>query len=262
MTRTIPSFLAALIFFAATFANADDNAAKALAKQIGEAHQKTTLASKRAIQSDITLDFGGKRMLDAVLTFSTDGGRSRIEPKSGGVMVFDGKSAWVAPDTKNAGPPPRFHLLTWPYFALAATKLMDGGTIHSDAKSLKLNGQDYDTFKLTFAAGTGDAPKDWYVVYADPKTHVLKALGYIVTYGQSIEEAEKAPHAIVYDDYKTIDGVPIATTWSFYNWNAKDGLVGDPIGKATLSNIRFITPDDNTFAKPANATEDALPPSK
>ncbi len=252
---------AAALACCALVAHADDKA-RALAEKVAEAHARSTLASKPAIQTDIAVDFGGKRVFEGVLTFTTDGGKSRFEPKAGGLMVFDGTSAWVAPNTPNAGPPPRFHLLTWPYFALAATKLTDGGTIHSEPKSMALMGTTYDAFKLTFAAGTGDAPKDWYVVYADPKTHVLKSLAYIVTYGTPIEEAEKDPHAIVYHDYKTIDGVPISTNWSFHNWNAKDGITGDPIGKATLANIKFVTPDATTFAKPEGATEDKLPPAK
>jgi hypothetical protein len=32
----------------------------------------------------------------------------------------------------------------------------------------------YLTEKLTFKSGTGDAPDDWYVVYADKKTNLLE----------------------------------------------------------------------------------------
>jgi hypothetical protein len=32
----------------------------------------------------------------------------------------------------------------------------------------------YLTEKLTFKSGTGDAPDDWYVVYADKRTNLLE----------------------------------------------------------------------------------------
>jgi hypothetical protein len=240
---------------------AADDKAKALAERIAAAHQREPLLQKRAIRADLVVEFGGNRVVDGVITFSTDGGRSRFEPKSGGVMTFDGTSAWVAPGTKNAGPPPRFHLLTWPYFALAGSKLVDGGTSHGDAKPLPLEGRPHETFKLTFQPGTGDAPKDWYIAYADPQTSRLRAMAYIVTYGVPLEKAEREPHAIAYDDYKTVDGVPISTRWTFYDWKADAGLVGEPRGSATLSNVSFVTPDEKTFAKPQGATEDKLPPA-
>jgi hypothetical protein len=48
----------------------------------------------------------------------------------------------------------------------------------------------YLTEKLTFKSGTGDAPDDWYVVYADKKTNLLET-AYIVTLKAGKEEAEK-----------------------------------------------------------------------
>jgi hypothetical protein len=36
----------------------------------------------------------------------------------------------------------------------------------------------YLTEKLTFKSGTGDAPDDWYVVYADKKTNLLEKHRY------------------------------------------------------------------------------------
>jgi hypothetical protein len=44
--------------------------------------------------------------------------------------------------------------------------------------------------KLSFESGTGDAPDDWYVVYADKATNLIEKL-HIVT--KMSEEAEKKP---------------------------------------------------------------------
>jgi hypothetical protein len=38
----------------------------------------------------------------------------------------------------------------------------------------KKDATNYLTEKLTFKSGTGDAPDDWYVVYADKKTNLLE----------------------------------------------------------------------------------------
>jgi hypothetical protein len=81
---------------------------------------------------------------------------------------------------------------------------------------------------------------------------------YIVTYGkQSAEEA--TPHAIVYGGYQRVDGVPIPTTWTFYNWSGQRGPHGDPIGRVTLRNPRFAQPADSAFAPPTGAQQASLP---
>ena len=35
------------------------------------------------------------------------------------------------------------------------------------------------------AAVTGDAPRDWYILYRDPQSDRLRAMAYIVTYGKA-----------------------------------------------------------------------------
>ncbi|MFO7721268.1 MAG: hypothetical protein R6W85_12635, partial [Gillisia sp.] len=56
----------------------------------------------------------------------------------------------------------------------------------------------------------------------------------------------------VYKDYIVVDGVPFATTWTFHNWNEKDGI-GEQIGQAKISNINFFNPEDELFKKPEDA---------
>ena len=108
--------------------------------------------------------------------------------------------------------------------------------------------------KLTFKSGTGDASDDYYVVYQDDK-NLIKAMGYIVTFGgKTVANAERSAHAIVYDDYQNINGVTIAHQWYFHNWNIKNGL-SNQIGDATISNVKFLKADDVPHQKPADAVE-------
>ncbi len=48
-------------------------------------------------------------------------------------------------------------------------------------------GQKYDVIKITFAAGTGDAPDDYYIAYVDPASGQLKLSVYVVTYASDPE---------------------------------------------------------------------------
>jgi hypothetical protein len=144
----------------------------------------------------------------------------------------------------------RFDAFTWAYFFLFPTKLSDPGTIWNSYDNKEKDQENYHAKKLTFKSGTGDAPDDWYVVYADKKTNLLEKAAYIVTLKAGKEEAEKNPHAIQYLDYKEVNGVPLATKWIFWGWKEGKGLT-DELGQATLENIKFIKTDADYF-KPGN----------
>lgn len=209
----------------------------------------------KAIRANVKVDFGGKQAIDGTFTFTTDGGRSRLEQRDGTVAVFDGKKAWVAGGQL---PMARFQLRTWPYFALAPFKLGEEGVTVKPEGEKRLDGVAYDTARMTFAAGTGDSPDDWYVLYRDLTTGRLKAMAYVVTYG-GVDPAAAEPHAIVYDDFKSVDGVTLSTKWTFRHWSAEKGVYGDPIGRATLSEVKFVAPAAGEFQKPPGATEATVP---
>jgi len=134
----------------------------------------------------------------------------------------------------------RFDAYTWSYFFQFPYKLADQGTIWTDYKS---ETDEYESKKLSFSAGTGDAPDDWYVIYTNPKTGLINHSAYIVTAHGTKEEAEKHPHAIEYTDYKEINGIPVAHSWTFKNWNKDSGL-GSKIGSAKVSNVTFIASEE------------------
>jgi hypothetical protein len=145
-----------------------------------------------------------------------------------------------------------FDLKTWAYFLKAPYKLNDPGTKISGEGAANMKGRSYDTAKLTFASGTGDTPDDWYMLYRNPESDRLQAMAYIVTAGKTVEEANKDPHAISYDDFEVIDGIPVAANWNFWGWNAAKGFSEETIGEARLSNIQFVE-KGKLFEKPEEA---------
>ncbi len=229
-----------------------------VARRIEAAHGKPAWTLKAAVACDITVNYGGGVMLSGSMTYEPGGSRVRIETEDGATLVFDGERAWVSPSTAQV-PMIRFQLLTWPYFLAMPFKLRDPGTRLVPYGRRQLRGVTHVTALLTFEAGIGDSPDDWYVVYEDPDTDRLAAVAYIVTYGTTVDEAEKEPHVLVYEAYRTFDGVALATRWVMYNWSLAEGTVGEPIGDVTLTNIRFVDPGDGEFERPTLAREDPLP---
>lgn len=223
------------------------------AQRIEFAHGASDWRAQKAVQADVTVEFGDQTYLKGTMLFDTPVGRVRMELSDGSVLVFDGKKAWTSPaDAKHQSA--RFDLLTWPYFVAAPMKMRDPGTVLTVQHAMPLHGTPMTTAKLTFDSGVGDSPNDWYLLYADEMNHRLVAMAYIVTFGKKdIQEAQKEPHAITYEDFETIDGVVISTRWRFWHWDATQGVHGEPIGRASLDNIRFVNPAPDAFVRPPDS---------
>ena len=176
----------------------------------------------------------------------------------GTVLIFDGESAWVSPQSSGVRRA-RFHLLTWPWFFTVPFKLIDPGSRLAALGQRKLQGKTYLAANQTFEKNTGDTPDDWYIHYRDPENNRLAATAYIVTYGKSIEAAEEEPHAILYDSFVNIDGVTFSTSWTFWLWSEENGIYGVPLFKAEVSNIEFVPLQPGLFEKPSDARLDVKP---
>lgn len=232
---------------------ADSSPVRTFKENIARAHHKSEFIEHPAIAFDLDLNFNGKDRFDARITILTNSAKTHMDKPDGSSLVFTGKNAYLSPKTainENA----RFNMFTWPYFFELPYKLNDQGTKLEYFGKKQLEGKELETYKLTFASGTGHTPNDWYIIYLN-KDNTIHAAAYIVTFGgkeQSI--AEENPHCIVYGDYAEVQGVPIATSWKFYNWSENEGLEGEPIGEATLTNMNFTDPSDNLFAEPESAT--------
>jgi hypothetical protein len=165
---------------------------------------------------------------------------------------------WVKPGVDAlGGTPPRFYMWTPFYFLGMPFVFADPGAKLESLGRRSFQGQEYDAMKVTFAAGTGDSPDDYYVAYVDPASGQLKLVEYVVTFpsirkGKPLEQLEA--HAIVFEEWQPADGLLVPKLARFYNW--KNGNIeGEPLGKLTFAAVRFSanTPDDSKFAKPADA---------
>lgn len=221
------------------------------AENIEEAHNKPAFRNHEAVSFDISLKFGGKNRLQGNISMTTNSSRVRLNKSNGVSVIFDGSKVGLTPDTSTVGNS-RFDVFTWQYFFAMPFKLTDAGTIWDQKQMRVLDSAKYESAKLSFRSNIGDSPDDWYIVYKDAETERLKAAAYIVTFSKDLQKAEEDPHAIVYSKYKMVQGVAFATQWNFYNWNEETGL-GEQLGSAEITNIKFFSPEENTFKIPENA---------
>lgn len=225
--------------------------AENFAQSIEEAHNKSEFQSKEAVSFDIVLTMGGNERLNATITSLTNSKGIRIDKKDGSSIVFNGEDVFYTSEDI-AEESAKFDIFSWHYFFGLPFKLTDPGTNWELFESEMVKGEKFNKGKLSFDKGIGDSPDDWYIIYQEPDSGLLYGAAYIVTFNKEREQAEEDPHAIVYHDYKLIEGIPIATKWAFHNWSKEKGFE-DQIGEAVISNIRFIDPETDLFRQSENA---------
>ena len=226
---------------------------KSFAETLEFAHKKDEFLSKDIIEFDLLLKFRGKERLNGTLALTTDSQKGVITEKNGDQLYYDGDQVFYKYRDSLDSEKIRFKAYTWSYFFLFPYKLSDPGVIWSDYENKLLNEKSYDVEKLSFEEGTGDSPDDWYITYADTATNLVYATAYIVTYTKSQTKAEEDPHAIVYEDYKEVDEVPLSHRWTFWEW--RDGVLSNQIGEATLSNFKFLDKEERSFEVPNGYVE-------
>ncbi|MGY5353043.1 DUF6503 family protein [Wenyingzhuangia sp. IMCC45533] len=231
-----------------TIVKQNEKTAETPITKIETAHHKNSFLSKNAVEFDINVKFGGKEHISGKITALTNSTKALITLKTGDKIYINNDKVQHTPNIKNE-PMVRFDAYTWTYFFMFPYKLSDAGTQWSEFGETTLNGETKNIQHLTFESGTGDAPDDWYYVYSNPKTNLIDVAAYIVSFGKTKEQAEKEPHAIKYENYQTVDGIPFATNWTFWGWTKKQGLT-QQIGEASIENIKFLEADDQYFKAP------------
>ena len=165
---------------------------------------------------------------------------------------------WIKPRLDALGPtPPRFYMWTPFYFFGMPFVFADPGVKREPLGRKTFQGAEYDVVKITYEAGTGDSPDDFYISYIDPASGRLKLAVYIVTYpslrkGKPMEELEE--HAIVFEEWQEANGLTVPRSAAYFDWK-NETIEGEPLGRLRFANVQFSTtpPDASKFTKPADA---------
>jgi len=180
-------------------------------------------------------------------------------PEMDARISWDAEKAW----SENwKGPfPPRFIALLSYYLMNLPWLAADRGVILSEPGTGRLwdDPIEYVTVKMTFEAGVGDTPDDYYILYLDPRSYRLKAAELTVTYADALPpDVDVMTEVIVYEEFTTVDGLTVPTKASVY---AKDRspLASFPEVREWSFNQRF---DESRMLMPSNAVLDTSSPTR
>jgi len=170
-------------------------------------------------------------------------------------LGWDGERAWITPSAEAFPSPARFWATTPYYFVGIPWVLADPGTRFEQLEDQALEGEAHHIVKVTYEAGTGDSPDDYYVIYIHPETHRVNAIRYVVAYPGFFPEGGHSPEKLmVYGDQREVDGLVFAHELDTYAWDAEAAERGEKVTEIAVSDIELGQSwDPDVFAPPEGA---------
>lgn len=169
---------------------------------------------------------------------------------------FDGKEVWVSPNKAafGKGSARFYHNLRFYFFGLPFL-FADPGINYEELPPKEINGITYDAVKISYQAGVGDAPEDYYIAHFHPETHLMDVLLYTVTYYKGTTNENYK--ALMYE-WQEVNGLKVPKVMSGYKY--ENGELGDLRYETLLLDVEIkeAAPDEALFEMPEVAEIDSL----
>lgn len=171
---------------------------------------------------------------------------------------FDGSNVWISPDSLDASRARFYHNLYFYFYAMPFV-VGDPGVFYEDVEARDFLGKRLKGVKVSYDAGVGDSPKDYYIIWYDPATHKMEWLMYTVTFRSG--EAHENYNLIKYDQWADIAGLNLPTSIQWYTY--KEGKIGEMRSEASFEDVQLSTtaPSDDLFIMPEDAKIAPPPPN-
>ena len=166
---------------------------------------------------------------------------------------WDGERAWATAPNEELGVNPRFWALTPFYFVGVPFVFGDDGVNLALEGQTEFEGRTYDLVRVTFDAGTGDAPDDFYVLYVDAETKRVGGVRYVVSYPGFFPQGGNSPEKFMaYDGAQTAGDIVFPRSFRTFKW--VDGAPGEHVTNSTMTEVGFDpTARIDGFAMPEGA---------
>ncbi|NNF08521.1 MAG: hypothetical protein HKN21_17295 [Candidatus Eisenbacteria bacterium] len=164
---------------------------------------------------------------------------------------WTGSEAWIAPADAEFSPPPRFWALTPYYFVAIPFVFADSNASFEKLDDFTFEGTTYQQVMVTYEAGAGDSPDDYYKVLLHPETHLVGGALYIVT-SKLVAPGGPGPEKLItLEAYKNVGGIQLPSKHRTFTMDA--GTAGEHIRDAEATEYAWKPRGSVNFSIPAGA---------
>ena len=110
---------------------------------------------------------------------------------------------------------------------------------------------------MTFPEQSASAPGDYYELYIDPSTHLLKAVGFNITHPGMVANRNQAlgPIVHVFEEYAVLDGLTLPSYYVSFGFNPRNRNTSNAIH--VVFDVRIDEPfDEARMVRPSDAITD------
>ncbi|NEN24999.1 hypothetical protein G3O08_15975 [Cryomorpha ignava] len=203
-----------------------------------KAHNAAEYRKHENVRFEVTTDFGEMEKVHAIITMSTTQKDVKIENDDGTYLVYEESTTSLQEDSIMHNFE-RFKHFAWAHFFSLPKRLRNEYVrVENFEGSSLLGDESFRVRRIRLVPRPGhDDLFEWYVVYADRSTGLLRYAGYGLP-SEIYESKNALSHSVEYSDYDLVEGIPIAQRWTFWEWNTETGL-GKKLGESRLKNISF-----------------------
>lgn len=216
------------------------SSAQSAAQDIAKAHHIKRFKVNKAISFQLKVKFAKDSSFAAKVSLNTKLDKIRVELHQGTVLIYDGKSTGIFPKS-NAYPQAASDLWTWAnLFALpfeVEQYAHDWKTQTPDS----IDAKSYKRLAINFSENPIWPNQQWTTLYTSPSTGFL----HLATYKSAAPQ--HPTRAVIYDNYFSLHGVPIAKQWKIYSWDTQKNQRGQKLAEVEISQVRFFLPSKDYF---------------
>ncbi len=185
-------------------------------------------------------------------------GRSVLDwPVLEASIVWDGKEVWSV-NWPPAPPPGFFPRLSYAFVTLPFLTQAEGVSLGPmEPGGIPGDSTDYLTVRMTYLQQNADIPGDYYKLFIDPASLLLKAIEFNITHPGMIANRNQAlgPIVHVFEEYTAVGALTIPTYYVTFGFNPRNKNVSNALH--VVFDISVNGPfDEARMQRPANAVTD------
>lgn len=220
-----------------------------LADGVFFAHRGNDLLENEAICFQFAYAMGDEPIHSGTMCTQVNAPSAKLWLDNTAFTLWDGEHFWYRPDSANILDTSS-KIKAWKYFFLSPYSFVQPEARWHFLGKKELQQKSYQTGYLSFTQDHA-APHQWYKVFADAESMLLKIIAYPEQSATSRGAAASASKAVTFSDFQLVEGIPFAHRWQFWTWSNEAGLQ-EPIGELSLTSIEFVL-TDNLFDVPEDA---------